>query len=56
MEHGTVRGYDARTGELIWAWDPIPSSADDAGWDTCTPEAAAKTGGANAWGVLSAVP
>ena len=56
MERGTVRGYDARTGELIWAWDPIPRTPEDLGWDTWTPEAAEKTGGANAWGVLSADP
>ncbi|GMQ82749.1 MAG: glucose/quinate/shikimate family membrane-bound PQQ-dependent dehydrogenase [Rhodothermia bacterium] len=56
MERGTVRGYDARTGMLIWAWDPIPRTPEDPGWDTWTPEAAEKTGGANAWGVLSADP
>jgi glucose dehydrogenase len=24
MPSGVVRGYDARTGKLLWAWDPIP--------------------------------
>jgi len=31
---GEVRGFDVRTGKLLWTWDPIPNS---------------KTGGANAW-------
>src|SRR6185436_17012879 len=26
---GEVRGYDARTGQLKWTWDPIPQSPDD---------------------------
>jgi quinoprotein glucose dehydrogenase len=56
LEHGTVRGYDARTGELAWSWDPIPRGPDDPGWDTWTPDAARRTGGANAWSAISADP
>ena len=56
MERGIVRGYDARSGEMLWAWDPIPRSSDDPAWETWTPEAAVKTGGANAWAPLSADP
>ncbi len=56
LEHGTVRAYDARTGELAWSWDPIPRGPDDPGWDTWTPDAARRTGGANAWSVISADP
>jgi quinoprotein glucose dehydrogenase len=39
MEHGTVRGFDARNGRLKWSWDPTP---------------AGKTGAANAWAPLTA--
>jgi quinoprotein glucose dehydrogenase len=38
--NGTVRAFDARTGELRWRWDPIPS-------------ALAPTGAGNAWSVIS---
>jgi quinoprotein glucose dehydrogenase len=51
---GVVRAYSARTGQLLWAWDPLPPNA---------PAAAAGKGGAryargttNAWSVLSADP
>jgi len=54
MERGIVRGYDARSGDMIWAWDPIPRSPEDPMYSTWTPEAAARTGGANAWPPLSA--
>jgi quinoprotein glucose dehydrogenase len=37
---GTVRAFDARTGKLRWSWDPLA--------------ALPKTGGANAWSILSA--
>ncbi len=50
---GVVRAYDARTGTLRWAWDPIPRVESDpahAGWDA---GAASRTGAANAWSILS---
>lgn len=53
---GTVRGFDVRTGEELWAWDPIPRSPGIAGYETWTPEAAEKTGAANAWAPLSGDP
>ena len=53
MEHGTVRAYDARSGALAWAWDPIPRSPETKGYETWTPEGARKTGAANAWAPLS---
>ncbi|MDP6666164.1 MAG: pyrroloquinoline quinone-dependent dehydrogenase [Dehalococcoidia bacterium] len=53
---GTVRGFDVRTGEELWAWDPIPRSPDTPGYETRTPEAAEKTGAANAWAPLSGDP
>ncbi len=54
MERGIVRGYDARSGELLWSWDPIPRDASDPMYETWSPEAAAVTGGGNAWAPLSA--
>lgn len=53
---GIVRAYDARTGALRWAWDPIPRSDEDpahAGWRS---QQAARTGAANAWSILSLDP
>ncbi len=41
MPSGEVRGFDVRTGKLLWTWDPIPNS---------------KIGGANAWSVITADP
>jgi quinoprotein glucose dehydrogenase len=43
MPRGVVRGYDARTGELRWTWDPIP-------W---AQKQQLRTGAANAWSTLS---
>jgi quinoprotein glucose dehydrogenase len=50
---GIVRGYDARTGVLRWAWDPIPRSGEDPAYAEWPSEGAARTGAANAWSVLS---
>lgn len=49
MPDGAVRGFDARTGKLLWTWEPIekPKAVADAAW---------KTGAGNAWSVLSADP
>jgi len=55
-ERGVVRAYHARSGELLWSWDPIPRSPDSAAWDAWQPEQARRTGGANAWAPLSADP
>jgi quinoprotein glucose dehydrogenase len=53
VELGIVRAFDARTGALVWSWDPIPRSAEDPVYAEWSPAAAAKTGAANAWSVLS---
>jgi quinoprotein glucose dehydrogenase len=50
---GIVRGYDARTGRLVWTWDPIPRSDADPAYAEWPSEAAARTGAANAWSILS---
>jgi len=39
MPSGVVRAYDARTGALRWAWDPIPPASG--------------SGAANAWSVMA---
>ena len=43
---GPVRGFDARTGRLIWKWEPIP-------WSEAQP---VRTGAANAWSTICADP
>jgi quinoprotein glucose dehydrogenase len=40
---GKIRAFDARSGKLIWAFEPFPNSNG-------------QTGGANVWGSLSADP
>jgi quinoprotein glucose dehydrogenase len=52
VERGVVRAFDARTGALLWAWDPIPQGERSAalGW---TPAQASATGAANAWAPMS---
>ena len=44
--NGAVRAYDARTGALLWRWDPLPQTGD----------AATRTGAGNAWSVIAADP
>ena len=56
LERGTVRAFDAGSGELLWAWDPIPRRPGEPGWDEWEPEGARVTGAANAWSILSADP
>ena len=43
-ERGVVRGYDTRTGELLWTWDPIPWAGQQK----------VRTGAANAWSTIAA--
>ncbi|MGH7507757.1 MAG: PQQ-binding-like beta-propeller repeat protein, partial [Longimicrobiales bacterium] len=54
MERGIVRGYDARSGELLWMWDPVPRTAASPAWSEWQPEDARVTGAANAWSIISA--
>ena len=55
MPSGVVRGYSARTGVLIWAWDPIPRDPTDPARSTWQ-NGADRTGAANVWGPISADP
>jgi quinoprotein glucose dehydrogenase len=53
---GEVRAYDARTGALRWSWDPIPQDPGDPHYGDWSGKLGRKTGGANAWSVLSGDP
>ncbi len=53
MPKGIVRAYDARSGALVWTWDPIPRTADDPAYAEWRSEDAARVGAANAWSILS---
>jgi len=53
LERGVVRAYDARTGKLLWSWDPIPKNANDPARKTWDGESANRTGAANAWSIIS---
>jgi quinoprotein glucose dehydrogenase len=53
MPRGIVRAYDARSGALRWAWDPVPRSAASAVYGEWRSDQAARTGAANAWSILS---
>ncbi len=54
---GVVRGYDARTGELRWSWDPLPPGQEyiesiDVSGETVR----FRRGTANAWSILAGDP
>src|SRR5690606_33798678 len=53
LERGIVRAFDDRTGLQRWSWDPIPTAASEATTRGWTEDSARKTGGANAWSILS---
>jgi quinoprotein glucose dehydrogenase len=53
MQRGIVRAFDARSGKQLWAWDPIPTSDNEAARRGWQPKSAQRTGAANAWSVLS---
>jgi quinoprotein glucose dehydrogenase len=53
VERGVIRAFDARSGALLWAFDPIPDSPSHpaaAEWNLAQ---AATTGAANSWGLMS---
>jgi quinoprotein glucose dehydrogenase len=50
---GVVRAFDARTGTLKWAWDPVARASTQPGYDTWIGPRAHLTGAANAWSIMS---
>ena len=56
IERGIVRAYEARTGKLRWAWDPIPTEEKDPAQKSWKADGARRTGAANAWSIISADP
>jgi quinoprotein glucose dehydrogenase len=53
MPSGVVRGFDARTGALLWSWEPLPPnelSAEKNGGKVW------RTGAGNAWSTIVADP
>ena len=52
-ELGIVRAFDARSGALVWSWDPIPRDASNPVYSEWTPESTANASAANAWAPLS---
>jgi len=54
LELGIVRGLHARTGKILWQFDPIPRSAENVMYSSWQPAEAARNGAANAWAPLSA--
>ena len=51
---GEVRAYHARTGRLLWTWDPVPQNPDDPAYESWRGARAHATGAANAWSVIVA--
>src|SRR5262249_35192898 len=56
LERGVVRAYDARSGKLDLIWEPNPTSDADPARKTWQGDSNARTGAANAWGVISVDP
>jgi quinoprotein glucose dehydrogenase len=53
---GVVRAFDARSGRLLWSWDPVARKVGDPGFETWRGDKAQQTGAANVWSVISADP
>jgi quinoprotein glucose dehydrogenase len=53
VELGTVRAFDAKTGKLVWSWDPIPRDPANPIYKEWSAQGAKLTGAANAWAPLS---
>jgi quinoprotein glucose dehydrogenase len=52
-ELGIVRAFDARSGKLLWSWDPIPRDASNPVYNDWSPESLKTASAANAWAPLS---
>lgn len=49
LERGIVRALDARSGAILWLWDPIPTSPSQAAYSSWENDSAPLTGAANVW-------
>ena len=54
LERGIVRALDARSGEILWLWDPIPKSPEDPATATWQASSNVSTGAANVWAPIVA--
>jgi quinoprotein glucose dehydrogenase len=52
-ELGTVRAFDARSGQLVWSWDPIPRDPSNPIYKEWDSETVGNASAANAWAPLS---
>jgi quinoprotein glucose dehydrogenase len=55
-ELGIVRAFDAKTGKLLWSWDPIPRDPSNPVYKEWGAESAKTASAANAWAPLSVDP
>jgi quinoprotein glucose dehydrogenase len=53
LELGVVRAFDAKSGKLLWSWDPIPRDPSNPVYKEWSEKGAKLTGAANAWAPLS---
>ena len=53
LELGMVRAFDAKSGKLLWSWDPIPRDPSNPVYKEWSAASAQTTGAANAWAPLS---
>ncbi|MEM8497121.1 MAG: pyrroloquinoline quinone-dependent dehydrogenase [Pseudomonadota bacterium] len=53
---GMVRAIDARSGELLWTFDPVPRDANDPASNSWADNSNFHVGAGNAWSLLSADP
>ena len=52
-ELGIVRAFDARSGKLLWSWDPIPRDSSNTAYTGWSAESLKDASAANAWAPLS---
>ena len=53
---GIVRAFDARSGALLWSWDPIPRDPANPVYKEWSPGSTRMASAANAWAPLSVDP
>ena len=53
LERGTVHALNARSGDIVWTWDPIPRDTSDPARADWGGDSADRTGAANVWGPIS---